>query len=196
MKVRSIVLTMLCGAAATLASSQALACQIVKTPWGMRYSGCQLRELYPGRFDMLLEKWDPPYVIALPNLLINDIDAVPVAGGVSVNMSAEFENNGNRNVTRAFDITLLVSVHDPLNKGAIVGQPMPLQPVQVPALSTGASASAFFGAVTLPNRVQDWEVCSIGVIDAPPPNGAGGVIFEANEGDNRKDSCTRIFGKP
>lgn len=194
MKTRSIALAVLCGAA--LASSHAAACRIEKTPWGVRYSGCQLRDLYGGRFDMLLEKWDPPYTVALPNLLIVDIDAVPVAGGVNVNMSAEFENNGNRNATRAFEITLVVSVHDPLNKGFIVGSPVPLPAVQVPSLNTGASASAFFGTVALPNRTQDWDVCSIGVIDPPLPNNAFGALLEANEGDNRRDSCTRIFGTP
>jgi hypothetical protein len=194
MKTRSIAVTMSCLAAA-LVCSQASACEIVRTPWGMRYSGCQLRELYHGRFDLLLEKQDPPYRVGLPNLRIADIDANPT-GGISVNMEVEFENNGNRNASRAFDITLTVSVNDPLNKGASIGAPTALPAVQVPGLNIGASATAYPGAIALPNRTQDWDVCSIGVIDAPPPNSPAGVIWELDETDNVKESCTRIFAKP
>jgi hypothetical protein len=193
MKARSIVMTMLCGAA-TLVGTQASACEVVRTPWGMRYSGCQLRELYHGRFDLLLEKQDPPYRIGLPNLRITDIDADP-SGGISINMDVEFENNGNRNVARAFDLTLMVTVHDPLMKGVAVSM-TPLPVVQVPGLNMGASATAYPGAIALPNRAQDWDVCSIGVIDAPPPNSPSGVVWELDENDNVKDSCTRIFAKP
>ncbi|HSW22802.1 MAG TPA: hypothetical protein VLJ62_08545 [Burkholderiaceae bacterium] len=49
----------------------------------------------------------------------------------------------------------------------------------------------------LPNRTQDWDVCSVAIVD-PVANGgqAWGSVWESNESDNPWSSCTRIYAYP
>jgi hypothetical protein len=170
----------------------ASACEFTQTPWGLRVSNCKLSELSGGRYDLSLDTSVDPPRLPLPNLRVNDVDAGVVGSNVSI--AVEVQNNGQRNAGR-FDVTAVVDVQDPLiaNGNRSVGMTM-LPPVSVPGLAIG-TAVVYPGQVVVPNRTQDWDVCTVAVADAPPTGGGSlGRLLELNESDNQWQGCCRVYG--
>jgi len=156
----------------------------------MRLIGCQLRDIFKGRYDLVLDRAAEPIRLRLANLHPTDIDTTIV--GSSANISVDLENNGVANAP-AFEVAVITSVTDPLNNGAGVGMTA-FAPIAVASLATGAGISRGAGAINLPNRAQDWDVCTIAIVDPPTSTRAAGSVFESNEGDNERAGCCRVYG--
>ncbi len=199
MKAKSTIAALLAAVAGWLPLQAAqAACEFSRTPWGLRVSNCKLSDLTGGRYDGQITL-DPAQGgrILLPNLVVTDVDTTIV--GTSANLSAQLANIGRLNAG-AFDVQLIATITDPLNNGSPVSLTT-LPPASVPGLAVGAGATVFPGAVSLPNRSQDWDVCTIAVVD-PPPLGrpAWGAVVESTESDNQwpapaQQGCCRVYGK-
>jgi hypothetical protein len=191
MKTQRTMALLLAGLAASTMVQAVQVCEFKRNQWGLQISNCKLNELYGGRYD--LELADPTVHVPLqfPNLHVTKIGEFVI--GTNVNLRADVENNGMRNAG-AFEVTLMASVHDPLQKGVRVGMTA-LPPTQVPFLAIGAGATVHPGSITLPNSKQDWDVCTVAVVD-PPATGrpASGAVLESNEADNQTSSCCRVYG--
>lgn len=174
----------------------AQACEFVRTPWGLRLTGCKLSDLTAGRYDLSLDVNPERPRWALPNLVISDVDTTIV--GSSANMSATVSNLGVRDAA-AFDVQLIVAVTNPLANGAGVSMTT-LPAVTVPRLAVGAGATVYPGSVVLPNRSQDWDVCTVAIVDPPTATRSLGAVWESNESDNRwpasapQQDCCRVYG--
>jgi hypothetical protein len=183
---------------ALLPLQAAQACEFSRTPWGLRVLNCKLSDLTGGRFvgDISLSP-DQGGRIPLPNLVVTDVDTTIV--GSSANLSVQLGNIGRLNAG-AFEVQLIATITDPLNGGSPFSMTA-LPPVSVPGLAVGAGATAFPGAVSLPNRTQDWDVCTIAIVDPPPMGRASwGNVVESNESDNQwpmpmQQGCCRAYGK-
>jgi hypothetical protein len=188
--------TLAIGLAALTALQVATACEITRTPWGTRLTGCQLKELFNGRYDLSIDTRTDGLerVLKLPNLVVTDVDGSAAATpGRSVDVLAELRNEGIGNAG-AFETVVVATVHDPLQAGSLASMSS-LGPVSVAGLPAGGSATTVVGRVLLPNRKQDWDVCMAAVADAPaagrPPSGA---VLESNETDNQRNDCCRVYG--
>jgi hypothetical protein len=195
MKAIRIIPALMVGLAACLPLQSAQACEFTRTPWGLRVSNCKLYELTKGRYDLALDTDRGPH-LALPNLVVTDVDAGII--GASANLSVQLANIGDRNAG-VFDVQLIATVTDPLRSGATVSTTT-LPPATVPGLAFGAGATVYPGAVSLPNRSQDWDICTIAIVD-PPATGrpASGGVSESSELDNQwpapqQQGCCRAFG--
>lgn len=177
--------------AATAFVQQAGACEITRTPWGPRLTGCKLSALYQGRYDLSVDTTPVSPVLRLPNLRPTDVDVgfVNRVGEVTV----ELQNNGTGNVGQ-FEVAGMAGVTDPLNNGLGVGSVLTFPPLVVPGLASGAGTVKYIGSVEVPNRTQDWDVCTMVVVDPPTSTRASGSVFETNEGDNQWSGCCRIYG--
>jgi hypothetical protein len=190
MKANRLVAAMLAASAIGLPLS-AQACEVTRTPWGLRVSNCALKDLYRIPYDAVLDVAVNPPILHLPNLVVTDVDA-RTFGGVEAEITVDMLNNGTRNAG-GFDVIVLTTVHN-IAGGAQVSM-TPLGPASIAGLAVGAIASQYMGVVVLPNRTQDWDVCSIAIVDpavnGPPP---WGRVFESNESDNEwSAACTRVF---
>jgi hypothetical protein len=190
MKTQRTIALLLAGLAASTIVHAAQVCQFTRNQWGLLISNCKLNELSGGRYDFVLDHATPPPP-QFPNLRVTKIGAF--LQGVNVALRADVENNGGRNAG-AFEVVLTASVNDPLQNGVGVSMTT-LPPSTVPSLAIGAGATVFPGAITLPNRNQDWDVCTAAVVDPPatgrPPSGA---VLESNETDNQTNACCRVYG--
>jgi hypothetical protein len=197
MKANRVMATMLAAVAALLPVQTVQACTFSRTPWGLLVSNCKLSELTRGRYDLDISIDPDRPRPALPNLVVTDVDTTIV--GASANLSASVANIGIRNAI-AFEVQLISMITDPLNGGAGVGMVV-LPPVSVPGLAVGAGAKVFPGAASLPNRSQDWDVCTVAIAD-PPLAGRSplGSLLESNESDNQwpsppqQQGCCRAYG--
>jgi hypothetical protein len=183
----------LSGIATLLAATPAEACEFKRTPWGLQVLRCSLAELYKGKFDLAVEvNPRPPLQLNLPNLVATDIDTFVI--GTSVNIEVDIENRGIR-AAPIFEVAAVATVQDPLNNGSIVSMtPLPSRTVQ--GLGVGAGTDVPVGTVFLPNGTQDWDVCTLAIVD-PPPSGTQnwwGRVLEADEGDNGRTHCCRVYG--
>lgn len=182
-----------CCATLTLAAGAShAACTITPTLLGPRITGCNLAEITKLRFEGTIDREPDPLRFRLPNLRIDDVDVGVNGGGVFLQI--DILNDGNA-AAGLFDAVMLVSVHNPLAGGAMVGAQQ-VQPVQtVQALGAGQRARASMGWLGLPNRDQDWDVCTVALVD--PLWGGGprfGRVYEGNEGDNQRSDCCRVYG--
>jgi hypothetical protein len=180
------------GLVALLGLQAAQACEITRTAWGLRLTDCRLDEMYKGRYEVSIDR-HPDWTVGplkLPNLHPADINEVVV--GASVNLSADIENTGRWNAP-AFEVAVIGTVTDPLNGGAAVST-TPFPPIAIPSLAVGATVTGSAGAVSLPNRNQDWDVCTVVVVDPPTKARASGNVLESNEADNQRDGCCRVYG--
>ena len=184
----------------TLTATQtASACQISRTPWGLQASDCKLADFYGDRFGLTLDRNSMPGLsVRLANLAITDVDSTVIDKAVDV--SFEVHNHGYGNAA-SFEVVLLPTVTDPLNGGQAASPPVPLAPVWVSGLAAGASVAKYAGRVFLPNRSQDWDVCTLAVVDPPPmpPGSAWGRVVESDESDNTwpvppEGGCCRVYG--
>ena len=189
MKANRLMAAMLAGLTAWL---PAQACEITRTPWGLRVSNCALRELYRVPYDAMLDVAVNRPMLNLPNLVVTDVDA-RTFGGVEAEISVDMLNNGTRNAG-SFDVIVTATVNNPLKAGVQVSM-TPLGPASIGGLAVGAMASQYMGLVVLPNRTQDWDVCSIAIVDPTVAGGpAWGRVIESNESDNQwSAACTRVF---
>lgn len=190
---RTTLVFCLSGLAALLAPTPAQACEFKRTPWGLQVLHCSLAELFKGKFDLTVEVNPRPELqVNLPNLVATDIDTTVV--GSSVNIEVDIENRGIR-AAPIFEVTAVATVLDPLNNGSTVSMtPLPVRMVQ--GLGVGAGTDVPVGTVYLPNGSQDWDVCTMAIVD-PPPAGTQnwwGRVLEADEGDNVRTHCCRAFG--
>lgn len=175
-----------------MAVQAAYACEISKTPWGLRITGCKLSYFFK-KYDFAVEVAPNRPMLRLPNLGVADIDGR--VNGTVVDMDTEVENNGTVNAIATFEITAIASVHNPLTPGAQAVSSSGLGPVQAPGLAAGATRAHWLGQVTLPNRTQDWDVCATVIVDPPVVGGPQtGSIWESNETDNVRDRCCRVYG--
>src|SRR5687768_13419120 len=182
MKAKQTIAALL-GVAALLPLQAAQACEFSRTPWGLRVLNCKLSDLTGGRFvgELSLSP-DQGGRVPLPNLVVTDVDTTIV--GASANLSVQLANIG-RLGAGAFEVQLIATITDPLNGGSPFGMTT-MAPTSVPGLGVGASATAFPGAVSLPNRTQDWDVCTIAIVDPQPMGRAPwGSVVESNESDNQ-----------
>jgi hypothetical protein len=191
MKTQRTMALLLAGLAASTMVQAVQVCEFKRNQWGLQISNCKLNDMYGGRYDFVLADPLVHVPVPLPNLHVTKIGEFVVGG--NVDLRADVENNGMSNAG-AFEVTLMASVHDPLQKGIGVGM-TPMLPAQVPFLAIGAGATVYPGSITLPNRKQDWDVCTVVVVD-PPPMGrpASGAVLESNEADNQTSSCCRVYG--
>jgi hypothetical protein len=182
----------LSGLAALLAPTPAHACEFIRTPWGLQVLHCSLAELFKGKFDLAVEVNPRPALqLNLPNLVPIDIDTTVV--GSSVSIEVDIENRGVR-AAPIFEVAAVGTVHDPLNNGSSVST-TPLPPRMVQGLAVGAGTDVSMGGVYVPNRNQDWDVCTMAIVDPPPMAGqAWGRVLEADESDNMRTHCCRVFG--
>jgi len=194
MKAIRIMAAMAAGLAAWLPVQSAQACEFTRTPWGLRVTNCKLYDLTKGRYDLTLDTDRPHW--SLPNLVVTDVDVG--INGTNANMSVQLANIGERNAG-VFDVQLIATVTDPLRSGASVSTTTP-PATTVSGLAFGAGATVYPGAVSLPNRSQDWDICTIAIVD-PPPTGrpAWGSVYESIELDNRwpapqQQGCCRAYG--
>ena len=186
--IRTLSIVALCAGA--LAGTPADACEFTPNPWGLQITDCQLSD-FDGRYDVTLDRSVGPPPHPRPNLRPTDVDATVV--GSSVNLSAELVNDGARAVTRAFEVVVVASTHDALQKGISVGMTM-LPPATLQGLGIGAGAKVGIGTIVLPNRKQDWDVCSVAIVDPPLAGSTLGSLLESNESDNQIERCCRVFG--
>jgi hypothetical protein len=178
-------------AAVLLAAAPAQACEMTRTPSGLRVI-CNLYELYK-RYDLGIEliPAGPALRLNLPNLAPTDLDFTLVGSGA--NVGVDVENIGVRGAT-TFEVVAVGSVHDPLRGGASVGM-TPLPPRTVSGLAAGAGVAVGMGTIFLPNRNQDWDVCTIATVDPPLAGGASwGRVLESDETDNLRTACCRAYG--
>jgi len=187
-----------CAVASVCAAHGASACQFTRTPWGLRVSDCKLSELYPGRYDVVLDTDPKPgIVIALPNLEVTNVEGTVIEKAVDI--TVELVNNGVRSAG-GFEVAVMTEVKDPLYRTNPTA-PVPLGPVVLSGLAAGAGVKSYAGRVFLANRAQDWDVCTVAVVD---PKAAGtsqwaGRVLESNESDNtwpppRLWGCCRVYG--
>jgi hypothetical protein len=179
--------------AALFAALPTHACDIVRTPFGLRITNCNLSELYKGRYDQALEFIPNRNGLQLrfPNLVPTDLDTFVINTGVNVGVDVENDGNGN---ALTFEVALVGTVHDPLNNGAAYST-TPLPPQTISGLAAGAGIAVGTGTLFLPNRNQDWDVCLMATIDPPPAGGqAWGRVYESNEADNLRTGCCRVYG--
>lgn len=192
MNAMRIVLTMISAIAALLTVQSAYACEITRTPWGLRLTNCKLSEFYKGRYELAMDVQVAGPRLQLPNLHVTDVDTF--VSGNGVDMEVEVENNGALNNALAFDVTVVGTVQNPLNAGQNAGMTA-FPPVSVPGLAIGATAARYVGTIILPNRTQDWDVCAVAIADPPPSAGPTfGRVLESNESDNMLTACCRVFG--
>jgi hypothetical protein len=134
----------------------------------------------------------PALQLNLPNLVATDIDTTVV--GSSVNIEVDVENRGIR-AAPIFEVAAVSTVLDPLNNGSTVSM-TPLPPRTVQGLGVGAGTDVPIGTVYLPNSNQDWDVCTMAIVDPPPActQNRWGRVLEADEGDNGRTHCCRAYG--
>jgi len=175
------ILMAVCSALSLGAASAAQACEFKRTPWGLQVTSCKLGDLYPGRYSAVLEVAPFKPIVNLPNLVVTDVD-YRVFGGIEAEVTVDMTNNGIRNAG-AFDVVVTTTVHDVTTGAAVSVTPFP--PVSIVSLAVGAITSKYMGLAVLPNRTQDWDVCSVAIVD-PVANGgqAWGSVWESNESDN------------
>jgi len=192
MRTRSIVMAV-CSLLSLAVAPAAQACEFKRTPWGLQVTNCKLGDLYPGRYSAVLEVAPFRPIVNLPNLVVTDVDA-RTFGGIEAEVTVDMTNNGIRN-GGAFDVVVTTTVND-ATTGAQVSM-TPFGPVSIASLAVGAIASKYMGLAVLPNRTQDWDVCSVAIVD-PVANGgqAWGSVWESNESDNQRSACTRVFAYP
>jgi hypothetical protein len=191
MKAQSIVMAV-CSLLSLAAAPAAQACEFKRTPWGLQVTNCKLGDLYPGRYSAVLEVLPFRPIVNLPNLVVTDVDA-RTFGGIEAEVTVDVTNNGIRNAG-AFDVIVITTVNDPNNNNAQVSM-TPFGPVSIASLAVGAIATKYMGIAVLPNRAQDWDVCSVAIVD-PVANGGQpwGSAWESNESDNQWGStCQRVF---
>jgi hypothetical protein len=191
MNTTRIAAALLAGIATTAPLQAAAACEFTRTPWGLRISNCKLADFYGSRYDLKLDVDRRPPVLTLPNLVPTDVDAG--VNGVGVNLAVEVQNLGDRGAV-ASEVVAMAGVNDPLNNGSSVGVTA-LGPYPVPALAIGSGVVVSMGRIFLPNRNQDWDVCTLAIVDPPTAGGSAlGRIFESNESDNQWQGCCRVYG--
>jgi hypothetical protein len=192
MKAMRIVVAVIAAMAVPLFAQSAYACEITRTPWGLRLINCKLSDFYKGRYEVAMDIYVSTPRLLLPNLHVTDIDTLVTGGNVDITF--DVENSGGLNDALAFDVTVVGTVQNPLNAGLNVST-TPFPPVTVSALAIGASATRYAGTISLPNRNQDWDVCAIAIADPPATGGpAFGRVLESNESDNMLNACCRVFG--
>jgi hypothetical protein len=184
---------MILAALAAASAPAAQACQITRTNWGLRLIDCNLSDFLKN-YDVELSVIPPNPPLRMPNLQVSDIDGTLF--GSTVQLDVEVENSGTWNNTRAFDVAVIASVHDPLARpGSASVSSGPLPPVSIMGLAAGATTARIVGNVNVPNRKQDWDVCAVAVVDPPAVGGsAWGNVFESNETDNTRNRCCRVYG--
>jgi hypothetical protein len=178
--------------ATLLAPMPTHACEFIRTPWGLQVLRCSLAELFKGKYDLAVELNPRPELqLNLPNLVPIDIDTVAV--GSSVNIEVDIENRGIR-AAPIFEVAAVGTVHDPLNNGTSVST-TPLPPRMVQGLAVGGGTDVPMGSVYVPNGNQDWDVCTMTIVDPPPMAGqAWGRVLESDESDNVRTHCCRVYG--
>jgi hypothetical protein len=190
---RAALATML-SAPALLGLAPAAACEITRTPWGLRAIDCNLSDFFPRQLEGAIALDPAPYGIRLrlPNLAVTDLDN-RLRTELELDVEAEVTNLGEA-VAPSSQLAAVATVHDPLNKGAEVAR-YSLGPVAVSSLAVGAGVSRYIGTIAVPNRSQDWDVCSIATADPPVTGGAAyGKVIERDETDNLRTDCCRVFG--
>jgi hypothetical protein len=189
MRTQSIVMAA-CSLLSLAATPSAQACEFKRTPWGLQVTNCKLGDLYPGRYSAVLEVAPFRPIVNLPNLVVTDVDA-RTFGGIEAEVTVDVTNNGIRNAG-AFDVVVITTVNDA--SGAQVSM-TPFGPVSIASLAVGAITTKYVGIAVLPNRTQDWDVCSVAIVD-PVANGGQpwASVWESNESDNQWGlTCKRIF---
>lgn len=182
--------------AALLPIETADACEVSRSKWGMVISDCNLSEFLKG-YDVPIKISPELCRLNLPNLRVDDIEYTyygPFTGD-AVEVRVEAENVGCAD-SRAFEIAAVSFVTDPLNGGQSVNS-QTFAPVSVPGLAVGSSSLHYAGTISLPNRTQDWDICTMATVDPPLSGGpASGNVGESNEADNTTgpNECCRFYG--
>jgi hypothetical protein len=164
------------------------ACEFTKTPWGLRVTGCNLGTMYQGRYELMLDQSPDKPRLKLPNLRATNVDAGLIDREAV--LSVDLVNDGMANAGQ-FEVAVVSSINDPLDGGATVGMVVQA-PSVVSTLAFGAGRLIAPGHVTLPNRYQGWDICTMVVVDPPAGTRTLGSVLESNESDNPYSECCHV----
>lgn len=165
-------------------------CEFTRTSWGLRLTNCKLNELFYGRYELSLDRIPDAVVRPWPNLRPSHISDTLLGG--SVNIVVDVENVGAA-AAGAFEVAVIGTVTDPLNGGVGVNMTA-FPPIVIQSLPVGATVTRSAGSVPLPNRDQDWDVCTVAIVDPPTSTSSLGKLLETDETDNRRERCCRAYG--
>ncbi len=176
----------------TFAASQAAeACEVWRDDLGHLRTNCKLslaRKDY--RLDVAVANSVMRYQLALPNLTPRK-NKVFVATNSQVDLHVDIRNDGSRD-SAATDVALMVNIVDPLGVAATTTVALT---AAVPAIPVGQTPRIYLGTITLPNRLQDWDLQLISFVDPQTASSpAWGRLYESNEMDNGRERECRIFG--
>jgi hypothetical protein len=172
----------------------AAACTLQSTPQGPRIADCNLGSYTAGRYDVDLSTLPPdPRRRLLPNLVPHGLSHW--VNGTQVEVSATVRNTAGIAGAPPFEIGALLWIANPRGGGGVVPGSTVQVPVPMPALARMSNRTTFLRNVGLPNRDQDWDVCTAVVVDPMPGGGpAEGRVLESNEDDNQLTQCCRVYG--
>jgi hypothetical protein len=172
----------------------ALACTLQSTPLGPRMTDCNLRAFSDGQYDLDISTVIDTRPRLLPNLVPQDLGFF--VNGNLVDVDLTVRNTASIANAGAFDLGPLLWLANPLAGGATVpGTPAYGPVVRANPLPRASSRGYRLRTVTLPNRMQDWDVCVAVTVDPPPSGGpAQGKVPESNEDDNVLQRCCRVYG--
>tara|TARA_Y100001933_G_scaffold192431_1_gene191961 strand:- start:11 stop:607 length:597 start_codon:yes stop_codon:yes gene_type:complete len=126
--------------------------------------------------------------IALPNLIVSDVDTTVYWDAVEVLLAVG--NIGPRDAG-AFEVRAAVEVRR-ADTGAVVDQVAFSRSLSM--LQAGKEELLYLGDVYVPDRDYDYDLVVVGVADPVTTSSFLGYVWESNESDNTTLYQCRVFG--
>ncbi|XOV83331.1 MAG: hypothetical protein ACFHXK_21085 [bacterium] len=174
------------GIALTAPNAGAAPCVLEKDKWGNWVGNCLLTD-FLGKEQLLNLVLDPPTPIFLPDLYADDGDYFVNAGTVEI--SVRTGNDGSI-ISNDFDVTATVTI-----SSANVSPQTVTVTGRVNGQAPGTRTRTVLGVITLPNRIDDWDLETVFTVDSDDFIN-GGEIRESVETNNVfNDGICRVFGQ-
>ena len=168
-------------------AAQAAPCELKRNEFGVWVGDCTTEDIFGDTIVVNRAVFDP-LPIRLPDLYADDGDYF--VNGMAVEVTVRVGNMGQWR-SGDFDVTATIDIRRPngtvYNTVSLTGRSN--------GIDVGQRTYTFVGVVTLPDRVNDWDLHTRFAVDS---NGmtSGGEVWELNESNNVfDDGICRVYGQ-